>query len=316
MFFPEPKYQGGSVFNPSSYDCNNCCGGGDGAQGPVGPAGPAAPVVPSVAFSVNANAQTLPASVYTVVAFDIEEYDTNSFFNPTSATVGGIPAYSFKPTVAGYYQVNSAVNIQPNSTAVHDTLIVLNKNGVEFKRGFQLNALAVSVLGCGVSASVYLNGSTDYLSISVFSTIAATISQNGPQSYFDGYLTANGQVGATGPTGPAAPTTTPTGFINTGSAGGNGLYFTIGTMKFCTGRTGQLTSPSNVPQTANNYAINWPVGFFSAVFSYTVTIDGVGGQQIQWCSGDGVNTSFGRFYVQSSTSTAATCNVSWIATGL
>ena len=251
MFFPEPKNQG-NVFNASSYDCNNCCGGGNGAQGPAGPPGTSAPTIPSVAFSVNANAQTLPANVATIVAFNIEEYDTNSFFNPTSATVGGIPAYSFKPTIAGYYQVNSAVNINPNSTAAHDTLINLYKNGVEFKRGFQLNALAVGVLGCGVSASVYLNGSTDYLSISVFSTIIATISPNGPQTYFDGFLTANGQVGPTGPAGPAGPT--------------------VPTVAFSVNFANNITSVANINQPGN--PLPWSVIEFdtSSRFNNTAAV--------------------------------------------
>jgi hypothetical protein len=206
MFFPEPKYQGGSVFNPSSYDCNNCCGGGDGAQGTTGPAGPAAPVVPSVAFSVAVlTNQALPALTNTIIAFDSEIYDTNSFFNPTAVTVGGIPAYSFKPTIEGYYQFNATVNTDTINGA-HDTIVSLFKNGVLYKRGMQLNSYPVSAaISANVSVSMYLNGSTDYVSIAAYLSVAGFVagSSNPALTHFDGFLTANGQVGATGPVGPA-----------------------------------------------------------------------------------------------------------------
>ena len=117
-------------------------------------------------FSATMSAtQSVTASTYTQIVFNTEEFDTASCYNNTGATVSGIPAYSFLPNVAGYYQVSSA--LYPNSavTAINCSIY---KNNVAYK--------VISVGSAGSSAStnilVYLNGSTDY--ISVFGLLVGT----------------------------------------------------------------------------------------------------------------------------------------------
>jgi hypothetical protein len=102
--------------------------------------------------------QSVTASTYTQIVFNTEEFDTASCYNNTGATVGGIPAYSFLPNIAGYYQVSSA--LYPNS-AVTGINCSIYKNNVAYK-GVSVGSAASSA---SVSILVYLNGSTDYISI-------------------------------------------------------------------------------------------------------------------------------------------------------
>jgi hypothetical protein len=104
------------------------------------------------AFSATNNAtQTLSSAVYTKIAFQTEEFDTNSNFDNTTN-------YRFTPTAAGYYQVNGRV--LKTSTAA-DMLVVIYKNGSAFKGGAEPS----TSYSCSVSALVYMNGSTDYIEL-------------------------------------------------------------------------------------------------------------------------------------------------------
>ena len=93
--------------------------------------------------------QTVSASTYTKVLFTDEDFDTNNCF--ASST--------FTPTVAGYYQINAS--IQFNSTGL--CIVVLYKNGAQFREGNSLDA--DTIYGLGFSSLVYANGTTDYFEI-------------------------------------------------------------------------------------------------------------------------------------------------------
>jgi len=108
---------------------------------------------PAFSAYLSAN-QSMTQNVFTKVAIDTEEFDTASCFNNTGSTVGGIPAYAFKPTVAGYYQVN-ATNYA--YTTVTGIVCYIYKNGTAIKGGWGTTASAVA------SALIYMNGSTDYI---------------------------------------------------------------------------------------------------------------------------------------------------------
>jgi hypothetical protein len=96
------------------------------------------------------SAQTLTGNVLTKILFQTEEFDTNSNF--ASST--------FTPTVAGYYQINSAIEI--NSTAC-SIVIRVYKNGSLWKTtNNQYNASISQLAG---SCLVYCNGTTDYVEI-------------------------------------------------------------------------------------------------------------------------------------------------------
>ena len=104
------------------------------------------------------SAQNITSSTATLVTLQTKDWDTASCFNNTNATVNGIPAYAFLPNVAGYYQVSGAT--YPN-TVTTLSISYIYKNGAQ-ERAVQTTA---SNVGVGVSALVYLNGTTDYIQL-------------------------------------------------------------------------------------------------------------------------------------------------------
>jgi hypothetical protein len=111
------------------------------------------------AFSAYASAaQSIPNNTYTILNVNTELFDTASCYNNTGSTVGSIPAYSFLPNVAGYYQVNAAWYSAQTSGQVASSIY---KNGALY----QLTASIFSSVGqvLGVNCLVYLNGSSDYI---------------------------------------------------------------------------------------------------------------------------------------------------------
>jgi hypothetical protein len=101
--------------------------------------------------------QSVSSATYTKVQCNTEEFDTNSNYDPTTN-------YRFTPTVAGYYQINGAIDI--GTSSISAGIAVIYKNGSAFKFGvgfggsnlFNFNRVTVSAL-------VYLNGTTDYVEL-------------------------------------------------------------------------------------------------------------------------------------------------------
>jgi hypothetical protein len=126
------------------------------------------------AFSANdgATTQSVANTTFTLLTFGTELFDTNSAFNNTGSTVGGVPAYAFMPTIAGYYQVNAGSYSTLAQNISNSAFVSIYKNGTEVIRG----AWSVNAIGI-VSALIYLNGTTDYIQIYAYqtNTTAATI---------------------------------------------------------------------------------------------------------------------------------------------
>jgi len=123
--------------------------------------------------------QTLTAASWNKIALNTETYDTANCFNPST--------YRFTPNVAGYYQVSGNVSILA-TTASDTNILGFYKNGSEFVRGSRGAALASSNIAVAGSALVYLNGSTDYIELYVFSAAANTLENNPTYSYMSGCL--------------------------------------------------------------------------------------------------------------------------------
>jgi gamma-glutamyl phosphate reductase len=131
-----------------------------------------------------ASAQSLTSGVFTKVALNTEEFDTNgNFDNATN--------YRFTPTVAGYYQISANVGIATTGN-ITTAIGSIYKNGARFKDG---NFTSASSSGTGfysvVSALIYFNGSTDYVELYGFATGTGTITltvNSGTLSYFQGVL--------------------------------------------------------------------------------------------------------------------------------
>lgn len=109
-------------------------------------------------------AQTVTSAVVTQIQLDTENFDTASCYNNTGSTVGGIPAYSFLPNVAGYYQVNLIVGGTAGTTMTYAGGHIV-KNGTSYTRVIVPGFSSASADSSN-STIVYMNGTTDYLSFS------------------------------------------------------------------------------------------------------------------------------------------------------
>ena len=107
-------------------------------------------------------AQTVTGSAITQINIDTEAFDTASCYNNTGSTVGGIPAYSFLPNVAGYYQVNLIVGGTAGTSITYAGGHIY-KNGSAYTRVL-VPGFSASNADSSNSTIIYMNGTTDYLS--------------------------------------------------------------------------------------------------------------------------------------------------------
>ena len=130
------------------------------------------------AFSAYGSVATsLATGAATKVLFQAKEFDTASCYN-TSTSV-------FTPTVAGYYQFSTSVDLA--APVVSNSYIAFYKNGGTFKYGFHINASTYSL---NLSSLIYCNGSTDYIEVYIYQTSAGAINTNPTNTgvYFQGVL--------------------------------------------------------------------------------------------------------------------------------
>lgn len=116
------------------------------------------------AFGAYATAtQSLPDNTATKLTFDTEEFDTANVFSSSR----------FTPNVFGYYQLNAGATL--GGAASYYNLRIY-KNGSFLKQGVQLGSNSQSGLAAGVSATVFLNGSTDYVEIFALQVSGSSVS--------------------------------------------------------------------------------------------------------------------------------------------
>lgn len=115
------------------------------------PASTGTVMVNGPAFSAyQSSPQTLSSSTNTKILFQTEEWDTNNNFSSST----------FTPTVAGYYQINSAIRLNSSYSGGR---LMLYKNGSLIKTGSDSGSATVAVFS--LSSTVYCNGTTDYIDI-------------------------------------------------------------------------------------------------------------------------------------------------------
>jgi hypothetical protein len=100
--------------------------------------------------------QSYSQSTWTKVTLGTEAFDTNNNF--ASST--------FTPTVAGYYQINATAN--PQGTGMSQGGVSIYKNGSAYQY-FSILSATVSGSTYTSSSLIYMNGSTDYVEMYVFS---------------------------------------------------------------------------------------------------------------------------------------------------
>jgi hypothetical protein len=140
------------------------------------------------AFAANQGAgQTVSNGVNTKCAQSNEVFDTNANFNATGSTVGGVPAYAFLPTVAGFYQVNAFVS-GGGSTSTGRVIASVYKNGAAIASGSTAPQSSANVGTAHVSTLVFMNGTTDYLELYGNVEGSGTLTMNGALNGFSASL--------------------------------------------------------------------------------------------------------------------------------
>jgi hypothetical protein len=127
---------------------------------------------PAFSAYLSSSNQSLTSSTSTTVALNSKEYDTIGAYNNTgsSTTLNGItvPAYSYAPNIAGYYLVTGEINV--TGTGLSQVNVTILKNGSEYKRGMVLVGTSLTQYCSPVSAVIYLNGTSDYITMQVYAT--------------------------------------------------------------------------------------------------------------------------------------------------
>jgi hypothetical protein len=218
---------------------------------------------------------TVPANTNDYIIPFVSDFDPQSWW--VNAGTGGTTAYTssarIRPNVAGYYEVSmggwwaygSTSNNQNNLQAIKNSnsTIMILQNAIPTTSG--------AGLSMGGTKMVYMNGTTDYMSFTAFTSntggqtlqVGSTATGQGTWcsmhliAYGPGFTGTTGPTGNTGNTGPSGPTgntgstgavgaTGPTG--NTGPTGPTGNTGATGAASTVTGPTGN-TGPSGAGTT-------------------------------------------------------------------
>jgi len=132
--------------------------GGFTVSGPISVNGKKAVNGPAFSAYANATLQTITSGSQQKVLFQTEEFDTDSCYDNSR----------FTPTVEGYYQLNAQVRLD-GATSTGEMMIVLYRNGSEYKRGTnqQGTQIAANFWAMQVSSLAYADGIDDYFEIYV-----------------------------------------------------------------------------------------------------------------------------------------------------
>ena len=109
--------------------------------------------------------QSVTSGTTTKIAFDTEEFDTNSCYDTST--------YRFTPNVAGYYQVNLIAYMATNAAGTSGNLYIYKNGGAITRLNLFYTSGSTTLYGSpSLSILVYMNGSTDY--IEAYGAITAT----------------------------------------------------------------------------------------------------------------------------------------------
>lgn len=138
-------------------------------------------------FSVNrSTTQALTNNSFNEVVFTAALFDTTSAVNLSTGR--------FTPNVAGYYHFDTSVLFTATGGVLENQQVNLYKNGVSVytgSTGFYSAAQAVTVVGLNAAGTIFLNGSTDYVSVFVYTSVSAgsaTAGGSATPNYFTGHF--------------------------------------------------------------------------------------------------------------------------------
>jgi hypothetical protein len=120
--------------------------------------------------AIRTTTQSVTQNTFTKIQLDSETFDTDSCFDSTTN-------YRFTPTKSGYYQMNAKIR----TTGTNVFYGIFYKNGSDYSR-FVENA----VLGEGYAGSdiIFLNGTTDYVELYIYSTGVGSSVDGGSNTTF------------------------------------------------------------------------------------------------------------------------------------
>lgn len=144
-----------------------------------------------------ASNQSITGGIDTTIRF-IDQYDPQNWYNPTN--------YRFTPTIAGYYLVAMCGFISPTAGSgqvnmqglLNNNTFMYTVGNIPFSSGLTLNDTKL----------VYMNGTTDFCTFSIYSSVTTVIEGNaqGQVTWFSATLQMSGSMtGATGPASSSLP---------------------------------------------------------------------------------------------------------------
>ena len=161
-------------------------GAGNWAPGDVATGGSGGGTVPfKGAYATGSGgSQSFPNSTYTTMTIcQNEVYDTNNWWDGVTGR--------FQPNEAGYYMINASITLAGGSSGY--LIARLTKNGSEnLAYG---NSVTVGTNDTAVMLPVYLNGTTDYVTVDGFHTAGSTLNF-GTRSFFTAYKIEGAQTGS------------------------------------------------------------------------------------------------------------------------
>jgi hypothetical protein len=122
-------------------------------------------------------AQTITSTTWTKLQLTIETFDIGSCFDTSTNR--------FTPNVAGYYQISGNVSMETSSAV--SVIVAVYKNGTAFRRGTRGAGNSQS-LAVGVSTVVYLNGTTDYVELYIFTSVTNNTESDSQFTWMSGAL--------------------------------------------------------------------------------------------------------------------------------
>ena len=130
----------------------------------------------------NSPYQVLANNSDTVITFETELFDSNSFYNTSNSR--------FTPTIAGYYFVKAKVGFS-NSTGEYYFAIHLYKNGTRVARGGHWNDGSNQNVNIDNSSIIAFNGSSDYVEVVCYQNSGGNITinngDNGAETFFEAF---------------------------------------------------------------------------------------------------------------------------------
>jgi len=135
--------------------------------GPISVSGKKAVNGPAFSAYAEATLQTITSGSQQKVLFQTEEFDTDNCYSSSR----------FTPNVEGYYQLNAQVRLD-GATSTGEMMIVLYRNGTEYKRGTnqQGTQIAANFWAMTISSVAYADGIDDYFEIYVQQGSGGTVS--------------------------------------------------------------------------------------------------------------------------------------------